>query len=262
MKSKSNAFLEYLMNADRFYDYIYGSIFSWCTGNKDLILDRLDGSGVVSYISDIEDIDLDFKNVWIDCKDNTKLEFDVAIETTIDVVGVSKKYYDREQYSARIWVSLSCTGSLNKRLNDFYIHGVDEFNKAKPVKPLSGDLVPYMKKVQYDDYANEILQNYYFKHHPEARTKPMAIDVDELATRMGLTVHNTSISEERSIFGQIFFADTEIDLFNADTSEYERKQISKNTVLVDDEATYLRSFGSRNMTIVLCYEKVGHIGTT
>ncbi len=142
-----------------------------------------------------------------------------------------------------------CSGSLDKKLNDFYIIGVDEFNKTKPKKPLSGDFVPYMKKIQYDDYANEILEKYYFKYNPEARTNPMAIDVDELATRMGLTVQGTSISEDRSIFGQIFFADTEIDLFNADTSEYERKQISKNTVLVDDEATYLRSFGSRNMTI-------------
>jgi len=249
MRKKSNAFLEYLMNTDRLYERIHGSIFSWCTGNKDLILDRLDGSGVVSYISEIEDIDLDFKNVWIDCKDDTKLDFDIAIEVSIDVEGVSKKHHDREQYNARIWVSLSCTGSLNKKLNDFYIHGVDEFSKTKPVKPLSGDLVPYMKKIQYDDYANEILENYYFKYHPEARINPMAIDVDELASRMGLTVHNVSISEDRSIFGQIFFADTEIDLFNSNTSKYERKQIDKNTVLVDDEAAYLRSFGSRNMTI-------------
>ena len=248
MKNNRNTFLEYL-KTDRFYEQINKSIFSWCIGNKDLLIDKLDGYNV-SYIAQIEDeLDLEYINVWIDSKENTKIEFDIAIEVTVNVEGVAGKRHDRDNYSARVWVMVTCCGSLDKKLNDFYILGVDEFVKTKPKRPLSGDFVPYIKKSEYDDYANVILENYYFKYHPDAKTKPVAIDVDELAARMGLTVQNTSISEDRSLFGQIYFADTEAKLYNSTVLEYENVQVNKNTILVDTEAAYLRSFGSRNMTV-------------
>ena len=247
MKKNQNSFLDYL-ESDTFYDGIYGSIFSWCIKNKDLLLDRIDGSSV-SYITEIEDLDLDYKNVWIDSKDDTKIDFDIAIEVTANVEGVSGKHRDRDSYSSRLWVMVSCTGSLEKKLNDFFIYGVDEFNKTSPKKPLSGDLVPFIPRSQYDEYANEILEKYYLPYHPEAKKDPISIDVDELARRMGLSVINTSISENKTIFGQIFFADTEAVLFNSSTSQNEKRLIKKNTMLVDDKAAYLRSFGSRNMTV-------------
>jgi len=247
LEKKTNSFLEYL-ESDKFFDRIYGSIFSWCLSNKDLLLDRIDGSNV-SYINEIEDLDLDFKNVWIDSKSDTRIEFDIAIEVTANVEGVVGKHHDRDSYSSRLWVMVSCSGSLDKKLTDFYIIGVDEFNKTSPKKPLSGDLVPFIPRSKYDDYANEILEMFYFPHHPEAKKDPIPIDVDELAKRMGLSVINTSISENRGIFGQIFFADTEIVKYNAVTSQPEKRMIKKNTMLVDDEAAYLRSFGSRNMTV-------------
>src|SRR5690606_25826283 len=116
---------------------------------------------------------------------------------------------DRESYSSRFWVMVSCKGSLDKKLSDFQIIGVDEFNKSSPKKPLTGDLVPYITKQEYEHYANEILEKYYYPYYPEAKHSPEKINTDELANRMGLTVINTSISKNKSIFGQIFFADSE-----------------------------------------------------
>ncbi len=247
LEKNPNSFLDYL-ETDKFYDRIYNSIFSWCTGNKDILLDRIDGYNV-SKITEIEDLDLDFINVWIDSKGDTKIEFDIAIEVTANVEGISGKHHDRDSYSSRFWVMVYCSGSLDKKLNDFYIIGVDEFNKSTPKKPLTGDLVPYIPKSKYDEYANEMLEKYYFKFHPEAKTNPVPINVDELAKSMGLSVVNTSISRDRSIFGQIFFADTEVVIYNAEKSQSEKKLINKDTILVDDTAAYLRSYGSRNMTI-------------
>lgn len=242
-----NSFLNYL-ESDKFFDRIYNSIFSWCKGNKEVLLDRIDGSNV-SYITEIEDVDLDFKNVWIDSKDDTRIEFDIAIEVTVSVEGVSGKHRDRDSYSSRLWLTVSCVGSLDKKLNDFYILGVDEYNKTLPKKPLSGDLIPLIPRSKYDEYASELLERYYYTYHPEAKIDPIAIDVDELAKRMGLSVINTSISEDRSIFGQIFFADTEVVIYNSSKSQKEKIIVRKDTMLVDDEAAYLRSFGSRNMTV-------------
>ncbi|MDY0316261.1 MAG: ImmA/IrrE family metallo-endopeptidase, partial [Acholeplasmatales bacterium] len=204
----------------------------------------------ISYIGHIEeDIELDYINVWIDSKENTKIEFDLAVEVSVDVEGVSGKHHDRDLYNTNIWVMVYCSGSLINRLNDFRILGIEEFNKSKPKKPLSGDFVPYIKKSEYDQYANEILEKYYFNHHPEARVKPIPVNVDELAINMGLSVCDTSISKNRSIFGQVYFADAEAKIYNTDTLAYEKRQIKKDTILVDSEAAYLRSYGSRNMTI-------------
>lgn len=249
MEKKQNSFLDYL-ESDKFYDKIYISIFSWCKNNKSLLLEKIEKSYNVSYLGHIEeDMDLDYINVWIDRKEDTKIEFDLAVEVSVDVEGVSGKHHDRDLYNANIWVMVYCSGSLYKKLNDFRILGIEEFNKSKPKKPLSGDFVPYIKKSDYDQYANEILDKYYFNHHPEARTNPIPINVDELATNMGLSVCDTSISKNRSIFGQVFFADAEAKLFNPDKDLYEKRQIKKDTILVDSSAAYLRSFGSRNMTI-------------
>ncbi len=247
LDKKPNSFLKYL-ESDKFCDRIYSSIFSWCLKNKDLLLERIDGSNV-SYIAEIEDMDLDFINVWIESKDDSKIEFDIAIEVTADVVGASGKHHDRDSYSSRLWVMVSCSGSLDKKLSDFYILGVDEFNKTSPKKPLSGDLVPYIAKQQYEHYANEILEKYYYPYYPEAKNNPQRINADELAKRMGLSVINTSISKSKSIFGQIFFADAEVILYDLDKKQNVKKLVRRNTILVDSDAAFLYSFGSRNMTI-------------
>ncbi|NBK98249.1 MAG: XRE family transcriptional regulator [Erysipelotrichia bacterium] len=249
MVENNNTFLEYLQG-DKYYDIIYKAIFSWCCKNREVLLDRINGTDV-SYISHIEEdeLDLDFKNVWIDSKSDTRIDLDIAIDLSVCVEGVSGKHHDRDQYSSNLWVMIYCTGTMDKKLNDFRIIGVEEFNKSKPKKPLSGDFVPYIKKSDYEDYAYEILDRFYFKYHPEASTDPMAIDTDELAARMGLKVINSSIAEDRSIFGQVYFADTEVDLYDSTSGKTVKKFINKNTILVDEEAAYLRSFGSRNMTI-------------
>jgi len=247
LEDKKNTFLEYL-GTDRFYDKIHGSIFSWCTQNKELLLNKAKGSNL-NYIASIEDIELDFINVWIDSKEGTRIDFDLAVEVNAEVVGVAGKHYDRDSYTSVVWVNVYCTGSLEKKLNDFRIIGVEDYYKTRPKKPLSGDLVPLIKKGEYDEYANEILEKYYYSHYPESRIQPIAIDVDILAKNMGLNIITRSISKDKTIFGQIFFSDAIVELYNEDKEEYEKVKISKNTILVDSKAAYLRSLGSRNMTI-------------
>lgn len=247
MIKKPNSFLEYLQ-ADRFLNKIKNSIFSWCINHKDELINRLDGYDI-SYIAHVEEIDLEYKNVWIDSKENTDIQFDLAVEVEVTVEAVSGKHHDRDIYSARIWVTVVCEGSLAKKLWDFKIVDVLEFNKTKPSKPLSGDFVPFMSRNQYDEYANEILEAFYYKDYPEAKTNPLPINTELLASKMGLTIVNTCITKDRSIFGQIFFADAEVELFNTEKKENEKKIIKKNTMLVDDKVAYLRSFGSRNLTI-------------
>lgn len=62
MIKKPNSFLEYLQ-ADRFLNKIKNSIFSWCINHKDELINRLDGYDI-SYIAHVEEIDLEYKNVY------------------------------------------------------------------------------------------------------------------------------------------------------------------------------------------------------
>ncbi|MGI6771274.1 MAG: ImmA/IrrE family metallo-endopeptidase [Acholeplasmataceae bacterium] len=247
MHKSQNYFLDYL-ESDRFYDKIYNRIFLWCTKNRDILLNKINGYDV-KYITEVEDVELDFKNVWIESKENTKIEFDIAIEITVEVVGVSGKYNDIESYTSRLWIKLNCLGTLNKKLNDFYIYDIDEYSKSSPKKPLSGNMVPYISKLDYNKYANEILEKYYYPHYPDAKTKPQPINVDKLAEKMGLKVIDRSITKDKTVFGQIFFSDTNVKLYNNLTNQYEKTLVTQNTILVDSGAAYLRSYGSRNMTV-------------
>ena len=247
MSIKQNTFLEFLQK-DKFYNKIYESVYFWCNDNMDLIQEKIYRNDI-DYISDILGIEMDYKNVWIDDKDDTKIDFDLAINISIEVEGVSGKNRDRDSYESRMWLMIYCTGTLDKKLDDFKIIGVDEYSKSKPKKPLSGDFVPYIKRSEYELYANEILDKFYYKHYPETKGEPKSIDVNLLAKNMGLTVETRIISHDGSIFGQMFFDDVSAKLYNYKTGQYENVNILKDTILVDENAAYLKSYGSKNMTI-------------
>ncbi len=247
MKKTTNSFLTFLQT-DKFNDRIYESIFSWCKNNKEILLDKINGHNI-RYIGEIYDLELDYKSVTIDSKEDTKIEFDIAIEITVELEGVSGKYFDRDSYTSRTWIVVSCTGSLDKRLSDFQVTNVDDYSKSKVRKPLGGDFVPFIRINEYDEYASEILEKYYYDEFPEAKNRPIPINVIKLAKNMGLTVINTSISHDRMIFGQMIFKDTVVELYNDKTKEYQKKRVRQDTIIVDENAAYLWSFGSKNMTI-------------
>lgn len=243
MSKCGNTFLEYLKNG-RLADEIYNEVFNFCNHHKSLLLEKCDGYDVYRII-DVNDIDLDYKQVWIDDTPGTTIEFDIAIEVDAEVEGVSGKHHDHDSYSSRFWVLVSCKGDLAKSLSGFRIIGIWEFNtRSKPKKPLSGDMVPIMRSEDYESYANEILKKYY----PEALEKGANVDVYELAKRMGFIIKETNISKDRIIFGQFFFNTAKTKLIGDDGNEYE-VTIEKNTILVDTNAAYLYSYGCKKLTI-------------
>lgn len=243
MRKQTNNFLEFLQQ-DRFYNLIYNEIFDFLEENKELIEDTLhDG---ISNITEIQDMELDFKNVWIDNKDGSRIDFDIAISVDLSVTARYGKHRDIDEfYANNIWITIYCTGNIENKLKDFEIIGIEEFNKSKPKKPLSGDLVPIISGKEYRKYANEILERYY----PEVLKSPTKVDVDELANRMDLKVINRSITEDGSLFGQIYFKETVQRLYDEKTKSMKKYKVPANTILVDKNVAYLYSFGSRNMTV-------------
>ncbi len=242
MKTNCNTFLEYLQN-DVFYNKIYRSVLSFCRSHKDFVIDK--SREDISYIRDIDDddIELEYKQVWIENKKYPIIEFDIAVDVTCSFSGVYGRHRDIDRFSASFWVLVSCTGSMVDKLTTFKITSVEDYTRYHRSRPLNGDLVPIISKDKYDEYATELLSMYY----PEALKSPIKIDVDLLANRMGLTVLNHSISLTKTVFGQIFFSDSNAAIYV--NNEEKSIHVKKNTIIVDDEASYLRSYGSRNMTV-------------
>ena len=95
---------------------------------------------------------------------------------------------------------LKCTGDLDSNLEDFKVIGISIYNqKNKPIKPLSDSLVPYIHKEDLETVATDFLR----RHYPEALKRPIAIEPQELAQRMGIDVKVQTITKDFSIFGQI-----------------------------------------------------------
>lgn len=240
---QTNTFLEYIKES-YISDKIYDNVFEYCEHHHSFLCNNIRGYDVYRVV-EVSDIDLDYRYVWIDDTKDTTINFDVAVEVNAEVEGVSGKYHDHDSYSSSFWLLINCYGDLKKKLKDFRVVGVYPYDgKGTPKKPLSGDLVPIVKKEDYDIYASEILEKYY----PEALKTSIKVDAEELAKRMNLTIVEANISPDRSVFGQCFFDDATEDLFDDKGASYS-KEIKKGTILVDSYATYLYSFGSRSMTI-------------
>ena len=198
----------------------------------------------VNRITDANVEEVDYKQVWINDTPGMKLEFNVAVQVTVAIKGPGNRDILNEYIYK--WYLVSCEGDVSSNLNDFKIVDIDEYTqKNKPKNPMSGDLVPIISRKEYDKYANEILEKYY----PEAINEPIKIRPKLLAKRMGLTVVNHRITEDHSIFGQIYFKDCTQELYDPETQNQKKYKIKANTLIYDRDAVFLQSYGSKNMTI-------------
>ncbi len=241
MPQKKNLFLEYIY--ERFGEAIQKSVLRFILKNKQRVEDKLPNQYTLGYIN-MEDID--YKTVRIDAKADSRIDFDIVVVPELDcsIKNSRNNDYDRELVND-IWLSISCSGDIAKELKDFRIIEVNEYSPSKPQKPLADDLVPIISKADYEKYATEMLEKFY----PESLESPQVINAEELAQRMNLQVIKRAIKEDRSVFGQIFFKDTEVEIYNREKQQVERVNIPQNTVIVDNETTALFSFGSENLTI-------------
>lgn len=241
MGKRTSYFLQYL--EDEFYDKISNSVLYYVRKNRQIIENKIGDSKRITGI-DIDNVD--FRTAYINDKGST-IEFDIAVIADFDIQFRYGSHYDFDSESVTgLWFIVSCKGKItDEGIKNFFILGTDEFNKTKLDKPLTHDLVPIITKEEYSKYAKEILSKFY----PEALRRPTEIDVNKLASNMGLNIIETSLSKDNSIFGKIIFKECEIELYDPSIKKEFKKVIKENTILMDTTTTYMLSFGSKNMTI-------------
>ena len=204
-------------------------------------------------IGSVEMTDGRIERVYVEDRPVMKVAFDVGFEVDLDIHEGDYHYDESEEKS--IWIRIPCEGDLSCGLDDWT---VDEDRiklyspERAPANSLSDALVPYIPYDQLDKEATQFLKDNYpeaLKITPHGEP-PVFVDPQKIAAKLGLTVEMKRIKEDASVFGQLYFSDTEADLYNADLGENVPTHVDGKTILVDPKMFLLRNLGSVNNTII------------
>ena len=238
--STGRSFTEYVSN--RFYNDLFAAVSSYVEDNY-ASLDL--HSYAVKHIDSAVLSDISIKRAYVDDREDMRIAFEVALDSEIEVYEVDRHHDNSDTCSQ--WFLVKCEADLARHLDDFHILGVSPYSqRACIARPLDDNLVPYIRSDKLDEAAADFLR----RNYPKAILQPMAVDVSDLAREMGLTIEPHHITKDFSVFGQIFFADCDAELYDPETDSTVHQLVKSNTLVVDPKAFFLRNIGSMNNTIV------------
>lgn len=205
----------------------------------------------VHRIGSAEMIDATIERVYVRDLPGMRVAFEVGMQLEIDVKEGDYHYDESDQCYP--WIRFYCEGDLSCGLDDWEIIRVELYSKKNaPPNSLSDALVPYIPYDQLDKVATEFLKEHYpaaLKVTPYGQP-PVSVDPLALADSLGLTVKRQRIREDASVFGQIYFVETEAAVFDAKEGKTVTMTIPSKTIVFDPQMYLLRNLGSVNNTII------------
>lgn len=205
----------------------------------------------VHRIGSVDMADASIERVYVRDLPGTRVAFEVGLELTLDVHEGDYHYDETDQCSP--WIRVYCEGDLACGLDDWEIEKVEKYSsKNAPPNSMSDALVPYIPYDKLDEAAEEFLKKYYpdaLKVTPYGQP-PVSVDPLEIAKSLSLEVKQQRIREDASVFGQIYFEDTEAEMFDAKSGEPVVMHIDAGTIVFDPKMFLLRNLGCVNNTII------------
>ena len=205
----------------------------------------------VHRIGEVEFIDADIKRVYVRDLPGMRVAFEVGLELEIEVKE-GDYHYDNSD-TCYPWVRVCCEGDLACGLDDWEIISIAPYNpKNAPLNSLSDALVPFVPFDRLEDEATAFLKEFY----PEALKitsygqKPVTVQPDVLAKRLGLNILMQRIREDGSVYGQLYFVDTDAEMYDAKAGTAVTQHIPGKTIVVDPYMFLLRTIGCANNTII------------
>lgn len=202
-------------------------------------------------IGEIDLVDATIQRVYVEDLPGMRVKFDVGLELELEVKEHDYHYDESDQCFP--WIRITCEGDLECGLDDWEIKRIIPYNSQNaPMNSMSDALVPYISPDQLESVARQFLADYY----PEALKitkhgeKPVWVDPMVFADRLGLKIVNQRISEDSSIFGQLYMVDTDAEVYDSNLGHTVVKHIEGKTIVVDPMNFLLRNLGSRNNTII------------
>ena len=198
-----------------------------------------------------EMVDATIERVYVRDLPGMRVAFEVGMQLEIDVKEGDYHYDEGDQCYP--WIRIYCEGDLSCGLDDWEIKRVEPYSKkSAPPNSLSDALVPFIPYDQLDRVATEFLKENYpaaLKVTPYGQP-PVIVDPLALADSLGLTVKQQRIREDASVFGQIYFVETEAEMFDANEGKTVSMIIPGKTIVFDPQMYLLRNLGSVNNTII------------
>lgn len=232
------------------YNKIFEEVAEYVADNKqNLELDYLR----LSSIGAVELLDLSILSVKVYDVTETHVACDVRVEVGLFVSDGNHRTGKSCEINRQLHVFT--THDLSDGLRGFSISRVQKnsLNISK-YKELTDNLVPILRKEDFDEIATDILKHYY----PQALEETCAVDVGVLIANMGLNVKKGRLSEQGNVFGKIFFNDDTTDFWVENEAWTEdscssfyvpsRENITAGTICIDPEVFFIRGVGSYNMT--------------
>lgn len=202
-------------------------------------------------IGDVDLVDATIQRVYVRDLPDMRVAFDVAFEVELELHEADYHYDDMDSCSK--WLRICCVGDLACGLDDWTVESVNLYNPQKSsLNSLSDALVPYIPYDQLETVATQFLKEYY----PEALKitpigePPVWVDPNILTKRLELNVRTQRIREDASIFGQLYFVDTDAEIFDVNAGKNKTVHIDGRTIVVDPAMYLLRNLGSVNNTII------------
>lgn len=202
-------------------------------------------------IGEIELVDIMIQRVYVNDLPGMRIAFDVGLELELVVKEGDYHYDDYDQCFP--WLRITCEGDLADGLDSWAIKRIEPYDRqSRQENQLSDTLVPDIPYERLEAEAKAFLVEYY----PEALKvtqygqPPVAVDPTLLAKRLMLSVRTQRIREDASVFGQIYFAETDAEMYDEDVGETILVHIPAQTIVVDPIMYLLRNLGSVNNTIV------------
>ena len=244
--AKSRSFAEYVK------EKCYSGLYSAADRYVDENWHQLDlYSGRVHRIGAVELTDATIQRVYVQDLPGMCVAFDVGLELELTVKEGDHHFDNYDQCYP--WVRISCEGNLADGLSTWKIKHIGPYDKkSAPPNSLSDALVPYIPYDRLETEAKAFLQDYY----PEALRltpagqPPVAVDPTVLAERLELSIRMQRIREDASVFGQIYFEDTDAEMYDAGKGETVLMHIPARSIVVDPYMYLLRNLGCVNNTII------------
>lgn len=212
-----------------FYNEIYDASEKYFLGN-------LEELGITyDYDDEVEVTDVDFKYVYAGHRGDGEIDIDILTDVYA-VVTERTNHYENTIEKNR-WLRVSAIGKPDAGIKNFKIVKVDTYERGTYSTfkyPLSDKLVPFIWKDDLDKVAEAILN----KYDRNALLTPTRVEPDYIVQQMGLQLKYASITEDTSIFGQIYFQDNP------------EKGISAGTVVIDEKLPQIRNLGVVRNTIL------------
>lgn len=225
-----------------YYDYLFSELSDFISNNTHNLDIR---SGRIHSPDQATLYDFHIQKLYSNKSKDSEVLVDLVVACDIDVSESAKT--DKEEDTLSQWFRISCSFDINDGIHNFTIHKINIYEPSQNENEhrLSEHLVPIIGKEEFDAYAEEILKKYY----PEALESPQRVDVNELARRMGLKVEEYYMTQNCSIFGQVIFSDTVVDVYDPRAKVFKQEEVKRGTILVDPDTFFMRSLGSVNNTV-------------